>query len=228
MNKVLVIAAHPDDEVLGCGATIAKHVAAGDQVHVVILAEGVTSRMLRWNRRNFRSELSELKAAAKLASKILGVTSVRLNGFPDNRMDGFPLIEVVKIIEEDIARIKPSIIYSHHAGDVNQDHETVHKAVVVACRSLPESSIKALLFFEIPSSTEWQVVEGKTFSPNWYNDVSTFMGLKLEALKAYQSEMRKWPHPRSLAAIEHLARWRGATVGVEAAEAFKLGRLLIS
>jgi N-acetylglucosamine malate deacetylase 1 len=226
--NVLVVAAHPDDEVLGCGGTIAKHAREGDRVHVLILAEGATSRDPKRDREQRKSELSALARAAHQASAILGATSLKLHNFPDNRMDSCDLLDIIKVIEGAISQYKPSIIYTHHIGDLNIDHRRTCEAVVTATRPLPDSRIKTLLFFEVPSSTEWQTPHSApAFSPNWFVDISDTLGAKLKALETYQSEMRPYPHPRSCVAIEHLARWRGATVGVEAAEAFILGRNLV-
>ena len=226
--KALVIAAHPDDEVLGCGATIAKHTQRGDEVHVLILAEGATSRKERRNRLESVEDLSELADAAKKARDILKVNVLMLHDLPDNRMDSIDVLEVVKIIEQYIQSFRPEIIYTHHAGDLNIDHRITHEAVVTACRPVPGSPIRTLLFFEIPSSTEWMTGSlTSAFTPNWYVDVSDTLENKIEALKAYHKEMRSWPHPRSLEAVTHLARWRGSTVGVAAAEAFITGRNLI-
>jgi N-acetylglucosamine malate deacetylase 1 len=144
-------------------------------------------------------------------------------------MDSLELLDVIKVIEEYVNRIQPDIVYTHHVGDLNIDHQRIHEAVITACRPIPDHPVKTLLFFEVPSSTEWYSFEsGKFFAPNWYMDISDVFDLKLKALKVYQAEMRVWPHPRSLMAVEHLARWRGASVGVEAAEAFMVGRNLIS
>lgn len=223
----LFIAAHPDDEVLGCGGTIVKHVQNGDEVHVVILAEGVTSRDKVRERESRAGELSQLAQEAHEARRILGVQSVELHDFPDNRMDSVDLLDVVKVVETAIDRYKPDMVYTHHAGDVNIDHRIVHQAVVTACRPLPGQCVKTLLFFEVPSSTEWQTPGfAPAFSPNYFVDISDCLNKKLQALEAYGNEMRPWPHPRSLTAVEHLARWRGATVGMEAAEGFVLGRKL--
>lgn len=223
----LFIAAHPDDEVLGCGGTIVKHVQNGDEVHVVILAEGVTSRDKVRERESRAGELSQLAQAAHEAGRILGVQSVELHDFPDNRMDSVDLLDVVKVVETAIDRYKPDMVYTHHAGDVNIDHRIVHQAVVAACRPLPGQCVKTLLFFEVPSSSEWQTPSSApAFFPNYFVDISDCLNKKLQALEAYRSEMRPWPHPRSLEAVEHLAHWRGATVGVEAAEGFVLGRKL--
>ncbi|MNR75298.1 1D-myo-inositol 2-acetamido-2-deoxy-alpha-D-glucopyranoside deacetylase [compost metagenome] len=228
-RSILVVAAHPDDEVLGCGATIAKHAKAGDQVHVLILAEGLTSRAEQRDRARLSGELSALAQAAESANRILGAASLRLHDFPDNRMDAIDRLEVVKVIEAAIAEHQPERVYTHHAGDVNIDHRCIHDAVVTACRPLPGHPVKTLLFFEVASSTEWQPPgSGPVFAPTWFEDVSETLDLKLEALEAYRSEMRAWPHARSMEALEHLARWRGASLGVAAAEAFVLGRRLVS
>jgi LmbE family N-acetylglucosaminyl deacetylase len=225
--QIMIIAAHPDDEVLGCGGTIAKHVQNGDEVHVLILAEGVTSRDKVRERVSWAGELSQLAQEAQEAGRILGVQSVELHNFPDNRMDSVDLLDVVKVVETAIDKHKPDIVYTHHAGDVNIDHRIVHQAAVTACRPLPGQCVKTLLFFEVPSSTEWQTPgSAPAFSPNYFMDINDCLDKKLRALKAYTSEMRPWPHPRSLTAVEHLARWRGAMVGVEAAEGFVLGRKL--
>lgn len=225
MKTILVIAAHPDDEVLGCGGTIAKHVSSGDVVHVLILAEGATSRDERRDCKKRTSELSGLVNSAHKANDLLGVRTLKMHNFPDNRMDSIDLLDIVKVIENQIYRIQPDIIYTHHAGDVNVDHRRTHEAVVTACRPLPQQCVKTLLFFEVPSSTEWQTAgSAQLFSPNWFVDVSLSLALKLEALKIYLPEMREWPHARSIKAVEHLACWRGASVGCEAAEAFVLGR----
>lgn len=227
-KKVLVIAAHPDDEVLGCGATIAKHAKMGDEVHVVILAEGLTSREIQRNRANFEIELSELARTAQEANKLLGANSVSLHDLPDNRMDSLDLLDVVKVIERIIEEHQPEIIYTHHIGDVNIDHQIIHKAVVTACRPVPGHSVKTLLFFEVPSSTEWQMGNSApNFLPNWFVDVTDTLELKIRALGVYKSEMRSWPHPRSVQAVEYLARWRGSSVGIESAEAFMVGRNLL-
>ncbi|MFH1644459.1 MAG: PIG-L family deacetylase [bacterium] len=227
-NKVLVVTAHPDDEVLGCGGTIAKHHKNGDEVTVIILAEGLTSRDDKRNRDAKIKELSLLKKQSIEANKILGVNDLQFFDFPDNRMDSVDLLDVVKAIENCINKFKPNIVYTHHSGDVNIDHRIIHDAVVVACRPIPDHTVKTLLFFEVASSSEWQPNNSyPNFIPNWFVDISQTLDLKLKALKKYKSEMRKFPHPRSIKALECLANWRGASVGVDAAESFILGRLLV-
>lgn len=228
MNVALVVAAHPDDEVLGCGATIARLVATGWAVHVLIVAEGATSRATKRDPTRHEQELSELACCAQEANAILGTSSVKLLSLPDNRMDGIELLDVIKVVEAEIERHRPSMVMTHHVGDVNVDHAILHKAVMTACRPLPSHPVKTLLFFEVPSSTEWRPpASGVSFTPDYFFDVASFLDKKLQALGAYAPEMRAFPHPRSVKAIEHLARWRGATVGCAAAEAFMLGRAIV-
>lgn len=228
MSKmVLVFAAHPDDEVLGCGGTIAKHAKSGDVVHVVIMAEGLTSRDQSRDCNKASKKLETLAEAARRANKILGVGTLELHDLPDNRMDSLDRLDVVKIVEAAVAKHRPEIVYTHHNGDVNIDHRITHEAVITACRPQPGHPTRTLLFFEVPSSTEWQPPgSAPVFAPSWFSDISKTLPLKLKALEAYSSEMRAWPHARSIKALEHLARWRGASTRVEAAEAFMLGRNL--
>lgn len=224
---VLVVAAHPDDEVLGCGGTIARHADSGDHVHVLIVAEGATSRQQLRNRGEASRELSALALAAKKAGKILGAKDVEFLDLPDNRLDSLDRLDLIKQIEERIDRLQPEVVYVHHAGDVNVDHRRLHEAVVTSCRPTPAHPVQRLLSFEVASSTEWQPPgSAPGFQPNWFVDISAHWPRKREALAAYASEMRPWPHARSIEALEHLARWRGAQVGVEAAEAFCLLRQL--
>jgi len=226
MHKtILVVAAHPDDEVLGCGGSMAKWSRAGHKVHVVIMAEGATSRDTVRDRGERSEELSMLKVAAYSAGEMLGVDSVQVLDMPDNRMDSLDRLDVIKVVEREIDRLQPEMVVTHHAGDVNIDHRLIHEAVVTACRPQPGHCVKRLLSFEVPSSTEWQTPgSAPMFQPNWYVDIEETLALKMQALNTYQSEMRAWPHARSLKSVEHLGRWRGASVGCEAAEAFQLMR----
>ena len=224
-ERVLVIAAHPDDEVLGCGGTLAKLADQGKQVHVAFIADGVYSR--EGNSAAQQSELTNRRNAARQASNILGVTSVAFGDFPDNRLDTIALLDIIKPIEEMISKYQPDTIFTHHIGDVNIDHQRVHQAMIAACRPQSGHPVKTLLFFEVPSSTEWQPPESApAFMPNWFVDISSTLERKLTALDAYAEELRPWPHPRSRQGVEYLARWRGAAIGANAAEAFTLGRQL--
>lgn len=224
----LILAAHPDDEVLGCGGTMARLAAEGHAVHVVIAAEGATSRDATRDRAARADDLSALAAAAREAGRILGAASVEILDLPDNRMDSLDRLNIVKTVEAVVARLQPHTVFTHHAGDVNIDHRRLHEALVTACRPQPGHSVRRLLFFEVPSSTEWQPPgSAPAFQPSVYSDISRTLALKRRALEAYASEMRPWPHARSLEAVEHLARWRGASAGVEAAEAFVMGREIL-
>jgi LmbE family N-acetylglucosaminyl deacetylase len=224
---VLVVAAHPDDEVLGCGGTIARHADAGDLVQVLIIAEGATSRQRKRDRAKAADDFSQLAQAAQSAAKILGAAGVELLDLPDNRLDSFDLLDLIKLVEDRVALYQPQVVYVHHAGDVNVDHRRLHEAVVTACRPTPGHSVRQLLSFEVASSTEWQPPgSAPAFQPNWFVDISSQWRRKRQALEAYAIEMRPWPHARSIEALEHLAHWRGAQVGIEAAEAFCLLRCL--
>jgi LmbE family N-acetylglucosaminyl deacetylase len=222
-SSVLVVAAHPDDEVLGCGGTIARLAGEGRAVHVLLLADGETSRDTV-----AAPALVGRNAAADEAARILGCASVESLQLPDNRLDGEVLLDVVKKVEAAVARHSPGTVFTHHSGDVNIDHRVAHDAVLAACRPQPGHSVRELLFFEVPSSTEWRPpASAPPFAPDWFVDISATLGAKLGALDAYRAEMREFPHPRSRAGVEALARWRGASVGVSAAEAFMLGRRVV-
>jgi N-acetylglucosamine malate deacetylase 1 len=222
-GPILVIAAHPDDEVLGCGGYLALSAARGRAVHVLILADGESSR-LQSNNDQVRRHKSAQKAA-----DVLGIASVTLLNLPDNRLDSVDLLNIVQHIEKQVLEVKPSTVLTHHHGDVNVDHQIAHEATLAACRPLPESSVRELLFFEIPSSTEWRPAHASSaFFPTVFVDISQVAQQKKQALLAYAAELRPAPHPRSLESIDALAIWRGAMVGFPRAEAFALGRALWS
>jgi LmbE family N-acetylglucosaminyl deacetylase len=227
-DSVAVIAAHPDDEVLGCGGTLARMALEGRKVHILLVADGETSRFGNGNAAGASAFVATRHMAAESAREVLGCTSVEVLSLPDNRLDRFDLLDLVKHFESFLRRHRPSTLLTHHAGDVNIDHRLVHEAAIAACRPSPGTPINELLFFEIPSSTEWRPAgSAHPFVPNWFVDISGTMEKKMRALEAYQSEMRPFPHPRSARAVEALARWRGASAGLEAAEAFVLGRNIV-
>ena len=218
-STVVVFAAHPDDDILGCGGTIAKLTQEGSKVHIVFLADGESSRS---DIADINSLIQQRKQNAKKALKILGCDSIEFLGFPDNRLDSLDLLDVVKKIEGFIDAYKPYTIFTHYAHDLNIDHQITHNAVVTACRPQPGYCVKELLFFEVPSSTEWNL--SKAFMPNYFVDISSTLSLKIDALNAYKNEMKSFPHPRSIKAIESLSYYRGASSGCKAAEAFIIGR----
>jgi N-acetylglucosamine malate deacetylase 1 len=226
-KTILIIAAHPDDEVLGCGASIAKWSNAGDSVHILIMAEGETSRAEVRDINLNSKELSLLANSAKEAGKVLGAASVKVLGLPDNRMDSLDQLDVIKLIEKEIGRLRPHTVVTHYGGDLNIDHRITHEAVVTACRPQTGHCVQKLLEFEVASSTGWQSTSlGAAFNPNWYEDVSDTLDRKIKALEVYKSEMRHWPHARSIQSVENLAKYRGASVGRNAAEGFMLLRII--
>jgi len=223
--SILVIAAHPDDEVLGCGASIAKWSNESEDVHILIMAEGITSREKERDRISNFKQLSLLEESVQQSRQILGAKSATLLNFPDNRMDSLNRLDVIKAIEKEVERVRPHTVVTHHSGDLNIDHRITHEAVVTACRPQPGHPVRRLLAFEIPSSTEWQLAgSNMQFFPNWFEDVGNVIDRKIEALMVYESEMREWPHARSLRNVENLAQWRGSSIGYKAAEAFMLIR----
>jgi len=219
MTRVMVIAAHPDDEVLGCGGVIAKHVNKGDQVHVVFMTNGVSSRDSSFK------EIQERERSAKNAANILSVSSIQQFDFPDNKMDTAALLDVVQLIEEAIDKLQPEIIYTHHIGDLNIDHQVTHKAVMTACRPQPGFCVKEIYAFEVLSSTEWNTTGVAVFSPNVFIDITNYIDIKKQVLEVYSEEMRQPPHSRSNDNALRLNALRGNSVGMDYAEAFELIRM---
>lgn len=218
-ETVLVVAAHADDEALGCGGTIARHVAAGDRVHVVFMTDGVGSR-----RGDLDAEAARRVAARDRALAILGVQSQVGFGWPDNEMDRVPLLEIVQPLERRLAELRPGVVYTHHGGDLNVDHRLTCQAVLTACRPVPGSPVSRILGFEVPSSTDWAGPDAMPFVPTVFVDIGVHWATKLAALEAYREELRPAPHSRSLAGLQALATWRGHSVGLDLAEAFTLLR----
>ena len=222
MSTILVVAAHPDDEILGCGATLARHADARDQVHILILATGLAARGAVE-----AGAVEALQDSARRAAQVLGAQAPRFAGFADNRLDGMDLLDIVKAVEAARDAVRPEIVYTHHGGDLNIDHRRTCEAVATACRPLPAASVRAIYAFETLSSTEWAVPSAHAgFRPNHFVDAAAFLPAKLKALEAYASEMRPWPHARSVEAVQALATYRGASVGCAAAEAFEVIREL--
>ena len=218
MKTILVVAAHGDDEVLGCGGTIAKHTSIGDNVHLIIMADGVTSR-------GSNAGQGKRDDATQKSADVLGIKKVHRLGLPDNKMDSLALLDIVQPLETIISDVKPEMIYTHHSGDLNIDHVLTNKAVMTACRPQPGHPVKTIYSFEVLSSTEWaEKSVSNSFNPNVYIDISQHIKTKLKALKCYDMEMRDAPHARSYKAAEVKAQSRGYEVGLEYAEAFTLIR----
>jgi LmbE family N-acetylglucosaminyl deacetylase len=216
-NKILIVAAHPDDEILGCGGTMIKLKNTND-INVVFMTDGISARETNESKKQFRKKrCDDLFKYLKLKKPIFF-------DFPDNKMDEVPLLDIVKKLEALIKKIKPKTIFTHYADCLNIDHKITSQAVMTACRPLKDNSVKRILSFEILSSTEWAKFKNKGFEPNFFIDISYQFKKKIVAMKFYQKELRKFPHSRSLKAIESLARFRGASSGVNFAEGFYLNR----
>lgn len=229
-KKIMVIAAHPDDELLGEGATIHKlSMQYGCTCRAVILGEGLTSRSDARDRGKWEEKLKEHKACIHKAIDIIGYDSVGIYSFPDNRFDTVALLDIIKVIEKEKDKFKPEVIFTHHGGDLNIDHQKTFEAVMTAARPMKDEVAKTVVTFETPSSTEWQASsDPRKFNPNLFIEVSEKdIQAKCEAMEAYKFEKRAWPHPRSTKALKIMAGKIGSKVGVEHGEQFSLIRLTI-
>ena len=222
-NRILVVAAHPDDEILGCGATLSKYIKKGDTAYALILGEGIVSRDENKKSEN-EKKISALRRIAFRANSLLGVKKVFTCSFPDNRFDTVGLLDIIKAIEKVKQYVRPDIVFTHHKGDLNVDHMTTYKAVLTACRPMENETVKRIYSFEVPSSTEWTYPIA--FTPNLFEDVSDTISDKLRALEMYKTEMRKFPHPRSREyVITNARKWAGVA-GLQMAEAFEAIRII--
>lgn len=218
-HTVLVVAAHPDDELLGVAGTLCKHRDAGDAIAILILANGEDSR-------DSGADGEKRLGQAHAVAQALGA-ALHLADFPDNQFDSVPLLKITKEVESVVAEVRPTIVYTHHSHDLNVDHRLACQAVMTACRPMPGASVKSIFSFETLSATEWQIKDSRQFSPNRYVDISSYLEEKKKLLKLYDGEMREYPHPRSYRGVELLARYRGLEVGVECAEAFEAVRMIV-
>lgn len=219
---VLVVGAHPDDETLGAGATVARLTRSGREVHWLLLGEGTTSRSDGAEPELLQAQWESCAAAAA----VLGVSDVRRGDLPDNKFDTVPMLEVAKLVESAVESLRPTLVLTHHRGDLNIDHRVTHDAVLVATRPIPGTSVRTVMSFEVPSSTEWGFEPSTSFAPNVFIDVTEYLEQKLDALSRYETEIREPPHARAIEASRALARFRGASSGTHAAEAFQLVRSL--
>jgi len=218
LKIIVVVAAHPDDEVLGCAGSIALHRKRGDKVHVIFMADGENARTSQISQHAAR------QSAAHAALAVLGVESVQFLNFADNAMDSIPLLRITQALESKLALLQPDMIYTHFGHDLNIDHRRTYQAVLTACRPQPGQSVKAIYCFEVPSSTEWGAVTEPAFRPQLFVNISNVLPQVNAALACYATELRPWPHSRSLQAIAARQHYRGSTVGVAAAEAFMIER----
>lgn len=219
MKNILVVAAHPDDELLGAGATLRKHVEAGGKVFALILGQGVFSRDA-----GTEEDLKKLQADSRRAGEVIGFSDIFFAEFPDNAFDSVPLLQIVKVVEKIFSEVKPDVVYTHHEYDLNIDHRLAFEAVLTASRPCNANAPRELYTFETLSSTEWQSKDQKQFAPNVYVNVESTFSKKIEALQHYKSEIREYPHSRSLKGVQILSEFRGLEAHLKNAEAFRLIR----
>lgn len=225
-KKILIVVAHPDDEILGIGASMHKLINEYNcKVKVVILGEGLTSRSEKRDSKKWESELEIHRENIFHAQKIIGYESVDIYDLPDNRFDSIDLLDIVKIIENEKKKFGPEIIFTHHSTDLNIDHQKTFEAVITATRPLENEIVKTIITFETPSATEWNFGYSKVFTPNlWIEITSENLIAKQKAMDCYKFEKREYPHPRSNRALKSLAEKRGIELGVDLAESFCLIR----
>lgn len=218
-KKILIIAAHPDDEVLGCFGTVSRLIKEGYEAYTLILGEGKTSRDEIRSNNNKKDEIEELNIEIQKANKTIGIKKVFIESFPDNRFDSVDLLDIIKVITKVKEEVNPDIIFTHYENDLNIDHQLTYKAVITATRPMKDECVKEIYSFEILSSSEWNYP--LSFSPDTFFDISTTIDLKIKAMKEYKSELCEYPHPRSLEGIKLNSRYHGMRVGKNNIEAFK-------
>jgi len=223
-KKILIVASHPDDEVLGCFGTVSRLIKEGYEAYALILGEGKTSRDDTRIVENKSEEIAVLNSETQKANDSIGIKKVFVESFPDNRFDSVDLLDIIKIISKVKEEVKPDIIFTHYEHDLNIDHQITYKAVITATRPMEDECVKEIYSFEILSSTEWNYPI--SFSPDTYYDINDTLDLKIKAMKEYTSELCEYPHPRSLEGIDLNAKYQGMRVGKKAAEAFKSIRII--
>jgi LmbE family N-acetylglucosaminyl deacetylase len=217
-RKVLVVAAHPDDELLGLGGTIARHTSKGDLVTIAIIADACSVR--------YENEVVRyLRQCTMEGAQRLNVSDVRFAGMADQKLDVLPILEITQWIEGVQRDVQPQIVYTHHRGDINRDHQVVYEATLTAARPYNALYVERILCYETPSATEWGGPHASScFSPNVYVDITDHIEMKLHAMSAYTTELCSYPHPRSLESLRMRAAYWGGVIGTLAAEPFMLVR----
>lgn len=226
-KRILVIVAHPDDELLGLGATMHRLIQNyHSKVRVVILGEGITSRASMRDPEKWKTELEIHRANIESARKQIGYDSVGIYDYPDNRFDSIDLLDIVKTVEDEKRKFQPEVIFTHHGGDLNVDHQRTFEAVITATRPMLEEKVRTIITFETPSGTEWRAsTDPRHFIPNFFVEVSKEnLTAKIKGMESYEFEKRSFPHPRSPKALEILAQQRGVSIGAKLAEAFAIVR----
>ncbi len=226
-KKIMVVVAHPDDELLGCGATFHKLISDYKcHVRVVILGEGITSRSDKRNVAQWKKQIDIHKKNIRQAQKSIGYQELSVHDFPDNRFDSVDLLDIIKVIEKEKKEFDPSVIFTHHGGDLNIDHQRTFEAVITACRPMSDEKVKTIITFETPSGTEWRAsTDPRHFIPNLFFEVSKKnVDAKIKGMECYEFEKRSFPHPRSPEALKIQSQRWGVAIGVPFAEAFMLVR----
>ncbi len=224
MNKVLVIAPHADDEILGCGATMAKYAAEGSEVYVIIATNASIGAPELYSKENIKLVRSE----ALKAHKIIGVSKTYFLDFPAPALNAFPEYKISIEFSKIFTQLRPTHLYLPHPGDLHQDHNAIYKAALVSARPQGLHKIPNIYCYETLSETEWAPMQGNnSFIPNSFIEISNYFNHKIRAMQSYKSQLRDFPHPRSIETLEALSKFRGATVGVDKAEAFSVERLLV-
>ena len=225
MKKILIICSHPDDEILGCGGTIAKNIEIGNKVSVIFTHEGSSARYNNHRSYEAKKDIITRKKMAKKASKYLKYNILNFHNNVNLQNEKNFKLKLIKSLIKDINQYKPDIIFTHHSNDLNSDHSYTFDAVINACRPSSNFLVKELILFEVASSTDWAYLNQKEqFIPNLYINIKKNFKKKIEALKFYNDEMRKFPNSRSYRGLEYLAKYRGGQVGIEMCEAFKIIR----
>ena len=231
--NILVVSAHPDDEIIGMGGVL-KKLSKDNKIKVLFLADGITARkqsgfknskeyeVTKSQKKLMQKEIEKRKKHAVKALKLLGVKETKFLDLPDNELDLIPFLKIVKEVEKEIEKTKCDTIFTHHHNDLNIDHRIIYNATITATRPSQELSVKKVITFEVPSSTEWNF--SKKFVPNIFVDITKELSIKTRAMKAYKNEIRKFPHPRSIEGLEIIAKRWGTVSGFNAAEAFCLVR----
>lgn len=221
-KKILVIGAHPDDETFGMGGTIVKHTSNGDTVQVMIITDGSSSQY-----KNYKEMIKKKKQESKKAMDILGVEKIQFGTLPDMKLDTIPHININKLIEEKINSYQPEIVYTHHWSDINKDHCLIFESTMVALRPGCSQNVKKILCYETPSSTEWKTFDiNSQFNPNVFTDITEFFNKKVNAIKEYKTELRPYPHPRSIESVKTYDKKNGIVIGRQYAERFQLVRCI--